>query len=96
MVQIYVSLDKLAQKLATVGLLSHPQQLRAFAQGFSVNQPLFSIIDVGHGKERADHKIKGSDFGALCFACFANLIFRNASHLQRQSDLPAHHLWRLS
>jgi len=59
MVQVYLSLDKLAQKLASVGLLRSPQDLRAFAQRFSVNQPLFSIIDVGHGKERADHKIKG-------------------------------------
>ena len=59
MVQIYLSLDKLALKLQQVGLLRHPQDLRAFAQCFSVNQSLFSIIDVGHGKERADHKIKG-------------------------------------
>ena len=59
MVQIYLSLDKLAIKLASVGLLRSPQEFRAFAQSFNVNQPLFSIIDVGHGKERADHKIKG-------------------------------------
>lgn len=59
MVQIYLSLDKLAQKLAQVGLLRSPQELRIFTQRFSVNQPLFSIIDVGQGKERADHKIKG-------------------------------------
>jgi hypothetical protein len=59
MVQIYLSLEKLAQKLASVNLLRSPQELRAFAQRFSVNQPLFSIIDVGQGKERADHKIKG-------------------------------------
>ncbi|KAF2640960.1 hypothetical protein P280DRAFT_469634 [Massarina eburnea CBS 473.64] len=58
MVQIYVSLDKLAQKLTSVGMLRHPTELRTFAQGFSMNQALFSIIDVGHGKERADHKIK--------------------------------------
>lgn len=59
MVQIYLSLDKLAMKLAQVGLLRSPTELRAFAQRFSVNQPLFSVIDVGQGKERADHKIKG-------------------------------------
>lgn len=59
MVQIYVSLDKLAQKLYQVGLLGSPAEFRAFAQAFNVNQPLFNIIDVGHGKERADHKIKG-------------------------------------
>ncbi|KAH4895970.1 hypothetical protein HBH74_194040 [Parastagonospora nodorum] len=58
MVQIYLSLDKLAMKLAQVGFLRAPSDLRAFAQRFSVNQPLFSIIDVGQGKERADHKIK--------------------------------------
>jgi len=58
MVQLYLSLDKLAIKLAQVGLVQTPQDLRLFAQRFSVNQPLFSIIDVGQGKERADHKIK--------------------------------------
>lgn len=60
MVHIYVSLDKLGQKLTQVGLLKHPQEFRAFAQEFNVTQPLFSIIDVGPGKERADHKIRGT------------------------------------
>lgn len=59
MVQIYLSLEKLAVKLASVGLLRSPSELRAFAQRFSLNQPLFSIIDVGQGKEKADHKIRG-------------------------------------
>lgn len=59
MVQVYLSLDKLGIKLAQVGLLHSPQDIRTFAQRFSVNQPLFSFIDVGQGKERADHKIKG-------------------------------------
>ncbi|PSN67867.1 hypothetical protein BS50DRAFT_620322 [Corynespora cassiicola Philippines] len=58
MVNVYVSLDKLAQKLASVQLVRHSQDLRSFAQSFNVNQPLFNIIDVGQGKERADHKIK--------------------------------------
>ena len=95
MVHIYVSLDKLAQKLASVGLLSHPQQLRNFAQGFSVNQPLFSIIDVGHGKERADHKIKGTAFRAARFVLLILCECRNASHLQRQPHMQAHCLWWL-
>lgn len=59
-VQIYVSLDKLAQKLAQVGLLKNPHDLRAFGQEFGINQALFSIIDVGQGKERSDFKIKGT------------------------------------
>ncbi|KAH9882848.1 hypothetical protein J1614_000214 [Plenodomus biglobosus] len=58
MVQVYLSLEKLAIKLAQVGLVQTPQEFRIFAQRFSVNQPLFNIIDVGQGKERADHKIK--------------------------------------
>ncbi|KAF1917944.1 hypothetical protein BDU57DRAFT_514446 [Ampelomyces quisqualis] len=58
MVHVYLSLEKLASKLASVGLLRSPSELRVFAQRFSVNQPLFSIIDVGQGKERADHKIR--------------------------------------
>lgn len=62
MVQIYFSLDKLATKLGYIGLLRSPTELRVFAQRFSVNQPLFSVIDVGQGKERADHKIKGTIF----------------------------------
>lgn len=66
MVQVYLSLDKLALKLASVGLLHSPSDLRVFAQRFSVNQPLFSIIDVGQGKERADHKIKGTQHASIC------------------------------
>jgi hypothetical protein len=58
-VQVYVSLEKLSHKLAQVGLLKNANELRLFAQSFGVNQPLFSIIDVGQGKERADHSIKG-------------------------------------
>jgi hypothetical protein len=71
MVHIYLSLDKLAITLARAGVLKHPQELRQFAQSFSVNQPLFSIIDVGQGKERADYRIKGGK-ATLWFAHFAN------------------------
>jgi hypothetical protein len=59
MVHIYLSLDKLSEKLFQVGLLKYQQDLRPFSQSFNMNQPLFSIIDVGQGKERADYKIKG-------------------------------------
>ncbi|KAF2201433.1 C-x8-C-x5-C-x3-H type zinc finger protein [Delitschia confertaspora ATCC 74209] len=57
-VHVYASMDKLASYLTAVKLLERPSDLRAFAQSFSVNQPLFSVIDVGQGKERADHRIK--------------------------------------
>ncbi|OCK74858.1 C-x8-C-x5-C-x3-H type zinc finger protein [Lepidopterella palustris CBS 459.81] len=58
MVQIYANLEGLAWKLASVGIIKSPQDLQEFARSFSLNQPLFSFIDVGSGKERADHKIK--------------------------------------
>ncbi len=34
--------------------------LRQFAGDFNAQQPLFDIIDVGRGKERADRKIQGA------------------------------------
>jgi hypothetical protein len=83
MVQVYLSLDKLAQKLASVGLLQKPQDLRTFAQGFSLNQSLFTIVDVGHGKERADHKIKGNLVSiGLCADRGCSPCYRNASNIQ--------------
>ena len=57
--EIYVSLDDLARKLASVGSLRTIGDMSHFVHAFNLSQPLFSIIDVGRGKERADHKIKG-------------------------------------
>lgn len=60
MVQVYANFEGLARKLCSVGIIKLPLDLHAFARSFSLNQPLFSFIDVGSGKERADHKIKGT------------------------------------
>lgn len=35
------------------------EQFEGFLHGFNLASPLFSIIDVGNGKEAADTKIKG-------------------------------------
>ena len=59
MVQVFLSLDALARKLAYVGILNTQGDLKAFEEGFCNAQSLFSIVDVGRGKERADHKVKG-------------------------------------
>lgn len=59
MVQIYCNFDGLSRKLAQVGILKSPGELYQFARAFSLSQPLFSFVDVGSGKERADHKVKG-------------------------------------
>lgn len=58
MVQIYANFEGLSRKLNNIGWLKSPQELHTFARAFSCNQPLFSFVDVGMGKERADHKLK--------------------------------------
>ncbi|GIZ39005.1 hypothetical protein CKM354_000239800 [Cercospora kikuchii] len=35
-----------------------PNELLAFGRSFGLAQPLFSFVDVGGGKERADHKLR--------------------------------------
>lgn len=59
MVRIYVNLEGLKQTYVSRGLYAEEVTLREFANGFTQNQPLFDFVDVGYGKERADHKIKG-------------------------------------
>lgn len=59
MVNIYCDLDSLSRKLAAVGVINTPADLQAFTRAFSMSKPLFNFVDVGKGKERADHKIKG-------------------------------------
>lgn len=58
MVHIVANFEGLSRKLASVGILRSPAELNHFARAFSINQPLFSFVDVGPGKERADHKIR--------------------------------------
>ncbi len=38
------------------------EQFESFVMGFNQASPLFSFVDVGIGKERADEKIKGRVF----------------------------------
>lgn len=42
-----------------VGVLDNPEDLREFTLGFTQGKASFDFIDVGHGKERADSKIRG-------------------------------------
>ncbi|KAF4828203.1 hypothetical protein CGCTS75_v007569 [Colletotrichum tropicale] len=61
MVQIVLNLDGLAKKLHACGIISNTaaeRTLSDFGRGFGRAQPLFSFIDVGSGKESADHKIR--------------------------------------
>ncbi|KAL2753291.1 hypothetical protein ACRALDRAFT_1083047 [Sodiomyces alcalophilus JCM 7366] len=60
-VQVILNLDGLAKKLHSCGIAPKTPEnptLAAFARAFGRSQPLFSFVDVGSGKESADHKIR--------------------------------------
>ncbi|KXT08868.1 hypothetical protein AC579_6757 [Pseudocercospora musae] len=57
-VQVILNQQGLASKLQNCGIIMNPNELAAFARAFGLAQPLFSFVDVGSGKERADHKIR--------------------------------------
>jgi hypothetical protein len=58
-VQVVLSLEGLSKKLQACGVVRNvAKELPAFARAFARTQPLFSFVDVGAGKERADHKIR--------------------------------------
>lgn len=59
MLHIYYNMEGLSHKLRALGILRNPNEMAPFARAFGLNQPLFSFIDVGSGKERADHKVRG-------------------------------------
>ncbi|KAI8278782.1 hypothetical protein K4K60_005942 [Colletotrichum sp. SAR11_57] len=60
-VQVILHLDGLAKRLHASGIIPNPaadRTLADFGHGFSRAQPLFNFVDVGPGKEAADHKIR--------------------------------------
>ena len=58
-IRIYANLEGLLKKYAYIGFAEEERSLRQFVWGFTQSQPLFDFVDVGQGKERADHKIRG-------------------------------------
>ncbi|EGS20373.1 uncharacterized protein CTHT_0022000 [Thermochaetoides thermophila DSM 1495] len=59
-VQVVLSVEGLSRALHASGTLpiSDYAALTKFGRGFCRAQPLFSFIDVGYGKEQADHKVR--------------------------------------
>ncbi|KAL8869529.1 MAG: hypothetical protein Q9174_004206 [Haloplaca sp. 1 TL-2023] len=57
-IRIYANLEGLLKKYAYIGFVEEERSLRQFVSGFTQSQPLFDFVDVGQGKERADHKIR--------------------------------------
>lgn len=50
------------------------EQFEDFIHGFNLANPLFSIVDVGNGKEAADTKIKGAIRYGCIFFLSANKV----------------------
>ncbi|EMD00486.1 hypothetical protein BAUCODRAFT_20579 [Baudoinia panamericana UAMH 10762] len=57
-VYIVLNIQGLGTKLQACGIIANPNELTGFGRAFSLAQPLFTFIDVGSGKERADHKVR--------------------------------------
>lgn len=57
-VQFYANMDGLAKTLASRHILPNWSDLQKFASGFGRANSLFSFVDVGYGKDKADHKCR--------------------------------------
>ncbi|KAJ1323751.1 hypothetical protein MN608_10997 [Microdochium nivale] len=69
-VKAFAKMSGLASALQAAGKIRGPEQLRAFAAGFSSRKPFFDFIDVGPLKEGADVKFKANaEFYLDSFQC---------------------------
>ena len=58
MVHVILNVEGLSKTLQACGIIRSSADLQAFGRAFTRTQPLFSFVDVGFGKEQADHKIR--------------------------------------
>ncbi|KAI9051371.1 hypothetical protein LZ554_004418 [Drepanopeziza brunnea f. sp. 'monogermtubi'] len=58
MAKVCANIGGLSKAMRRDGSIDNPEDLREFTLGFSQGKASFDFIDVGHGKERADSKIK--------------------------------------
>ncbi|KAK4188807.1 hypothetical protein QBC35DRAFT_182171 [Podospora australis] len=56
--KVYVNLAGLCRAMRRDGAIENESDLKDFSLGFTQAKASFDFIDVGHGKERADNKIK--------------------------------------
>jgi hypothetical protein len=56
---VYANLAGLCKAMRNDGSLGTENDLKNFSLGFTQARASFDFIDVGHGKDRADDKIKG-------------------------------------
>lgn len=61
MAKVCANVTGLAKAMKRDGILDDGEDLRSFTLGFTQGKASFDFVDVGHGKERADSKIKGRE-----------------------------------
>lgn len=95
-VQIYLNLDGLSRKLYACDIVNS-YTFADFIRDFNSTSPLINIIDVGQGKERADHKVRGVyDFPSWSFAVADPWACRELQLSPQFTSLQTHHIRRLS
>ncbi|RFU31924.1 hypothetical protein B7463_g4420, partial [Scytalidium lignicola] len=57
--KVYANISGLAKAMVRNGCIDKPDEFKEFTLGFTQGKASFDFIDVGHGKERADSKIRG-------------------------------------
>lgn len=60
MAKVCANFNGLSKAMLRDGTLESLEKFKEFTLGFTQGKAHFDFIDVGHGKERADSKIKGS------------------------------------
>jgi hypothetical protein len=91
MAKVCANITGLSKAMRRDGSLDNPDDLRDFTLGFTQGKASFDFIDVGHGKERADSKIKGTN--SLQWQINADIYRMYAlapSKPQLQTDPPRH------
>jgi hypothetical protein len=57
-VNVILNVEGVFKPLQANGIIKSIGDLHGFGRAFARTQPLFSFVDVGYGKEQADHKIR--------------------------------------
>ncbi|KAJ0280223.1 hypothetical protein COL26b_003550 [Colletotrichum chrysophilum] len=82
--KVCANMSGLARAMRRDGCLDSESELKEFSLGFTQAKASFDFIDVGHGKERADSKIKGISHDAG-YAPFLDEILQDADTRARVS-----------
>lgn len=59
MVIVYLNKNGLAKALSDTNIIRNENLLDQFFWSFTQSTSLFQVVDIGHGKERADSKLRG-------------------------------------